>query len=111
MATNEFLTVDFAHSAPVYTLDEVCGLCRLSVESVIEWVEFGVLNPQGSAAVEWRFPAQSILRSRRAARLQRDLELNLPGLALALDLLDDIDALHQQVEGLRAQLARVTGEL
>ena len=111
MATNEYLMVDFAHSTPVYTLDEVCGVCHLSVESVIEWVEFGVLNPQGSGTLEWRFPAQSILRSHRAARLQRDLELNLPGLALALDLLDDIDALHQQLEGLRAQLARVTGEL
>lgn len=109
MATNEYMTVDFAHNAPVYTLDEVCGLCRLSVESVVEWVEFGVLNPLGSGAVEWRFPAQSILRSHRAARLQRDLELNLPGLALALDLLDDIDALHREIEGLREQLARVTG--
>ena len=110
MVKNEFIVFDFEHGAPIYTLDEVCGLCRISVESVVEFVEFGVLNPDGAAASDWRFPAQSVLRTRRAARLQRDLELNLPGLALALDLLDDIEALRQQVDVLREQLARLTGE-
>lgn len=110
MVTNEFVVFDFEHGAPPYTLDEVCGLCRISVESVVELVEFGVLTPEGDAASDWRFPAQSILRTRRATRLQRDLDLNLPGLALALDLLDDIETLRQQVEQLREQLVRLSGE-
>ena len=38
MVTNEFMVFDCEHGAPIYTLDEVCGLCRISVESVVEFV-------------------------------------------------------------------------
>ena len=110
VSSGEIIVFDFEHGPLAYTLEEVAALCRISAENVVELVEFGVLTPVGTAA-EWRFPAQSILRTRRAARLQHDLELNLPGLALALDLLDDIESLQSQVEVLRAQLARLTGGL
>ncbi|MBI2800621.1 MAG: hypothetical protein HYX63_10140 [Gammaproteobacteria bacterium] len=110
MASDELIVFDFEHGPPAYTLEEVCALCRIQPEIIVELVDFGVLNPAGAAVTEWRFPAQSILRTRRAARLRHDLELNLPGLALALDLLDDIESLRQEVEVLRAQLERLTGE-
>ena len=38
--------------------------------------------------------------SRLAARLTRDLDLNPPGVALALELLDEIDALHARLHRL-----------
>jgi len=36
-----------------------------------------------------------------ALRLSRDLEVNLAGIALALDLLDEITALKSRLEGAR----------
>jgi chaperone modulatory protein CbpM len=37
-------------------------------------------------------------RARIAVRLERDLELNLAGVALALDLLEELEQLRQQLK-------------
>ena len=36
-------------------------------------------------------------RARTALRLQRDLEINLPGVALALELLEELDRLRREL--------------
>jgi chaperone modulatory protein CbpM len=45
-----------------------------------------------------------VIRVRRAVRLQRDLELNLPGTALALELIDEIEQLRCRVRRLEQQV-------
>ncbi|WBV66483.1 hypothetical protein PGH44_03130 [Legionella pneumophila] len=40
-------------------------------------------------------------RLESAFRLHRDLGINLPGVALALDLLEKIDQMHHELEILR----------
>jgi chaperone modulatory protein CbpM len=82
------------------TLNDLCQVCSSSAEYIIELVEEGVLEPTGEQQLQWRFSADSLQRARAAARLQHDLEINLAGVALALDLLDEI-------EYLRAQLRRI----
>jgi chaperone modulatory protein CbpM len=62
------------------------------------WVSEGVLSPAGGSPQDWRFSGDSLKRAKTAARLMRDLELNSPGVALALDLLDEIHQLRQQLE-------------
>lgn len=108
MLSHELLVFDFEHGAPAYSIHEVSELCDVTLERVIALVEFGVLHPEGSTLDDWRFPAHSIVQTRRAHRLQRDLELDLAGLALALELLDNIDELRREVHRLRAQLAQFT---
>ena len=62
------------------------------------WVSEGVLQPSGGTSREqWRFSGRALSRVRVAMRLSRDLELNSPGVALALDLLDEIDSLEAQL--------------
>lgn len=78
-------------------LAQLCRACGLSVENVLEMVAHGILDPMGGRPGRWRFPADSIRRARRVARLRRDLELNLAGAALALDLLDRIEALQARL--------------
>jgi chaperone modulatory protein CbpM len=39
-------------------------------------------------------------------RLQRDLEINLPGVALALELMEELDALRRELSGLKAGVFR-----
>jgi len=77
-------------------LDELCSLCRVSSEEVIELVEEGVLTPQGSAMSDWYFDHLAVKRLQTAVRLQRELDVNLPGVALVLDLLDELQELRQQ---------------
>ena len=69
----------------------------------MELVEEGVLTPEGEAPGQWRFTGLHLHRARVAARLQRDLGVNLAGAALALELLEEMEVL-------RARLRRLSGE-
>ena len=80
------------------TLQELCRASQAPVEQVHIWVVEGVLQPTGQAPQEWRFTGQSLRRARVAVRLTRDLEVNASGVALALDLLDEISALQAQLQ-------------
>ncbi len=80
-------------------LAELCRCCGVHAERVIEYVEYGILEPRGSAP-PWRFPAAALPRLQRALRLERDLGLNTAGVALALDLLEEIDRLQARLRAL-----------
>jgi len=84
------------------TLVELCRVCHVPEEQVRDWVGEGVLEPVGSSPPDWRFTGAALGRTRLATRLARDFEINASGVALALDLLDEIEAL-------RARLRRMAG--
>ncbi|MDT8451690.1 MAG: chaperone modulator CbpM [Gammaproteobacteria bacterium] len=80
------------------SVDELSRMCSSSIEYIIELVEEGVLEPvTDHVPSQWRFPASSLQRARTASRLQHDLEINLAGVALALDLLDEIETLEARL--------------
>ncbi|MBU2568722.1 MAG: chaperone modulator CbpM [Gammaproteobacteria bacterium] len=81
-----------------FTLLELCRLGQTSAEWVIELVEEGVLEPEGSGIGDWRFGADALKRLQAVQRLQRDLRINLPGAALVLELLEEIEMLRQRYE-------------
>lgn len=85
------------------TLAELCQACRASEDHVIAWVFEGVLEPIGDAPQEWRFTGPSLHRAQLALWLTRDLEINPPGVALALDLLDEIAALQAHLQRVGAR--------
>ncbi|HEY3635873.1 MAG TPA: chaperone modulator CbpM [Caldimonas sp.] len=76
---------------------ELCRACRLSEQQIELWVFEGVLEPRGESRDSWRFGGDSLARMRVATRLMRDLELNAPGAALALDLLERIAELESRL--------------
>lgn len=80
------------------TLVELCRACSAEQEHVTAWVFEGVLDPVGQSPQDWRFGGQSLRRARLALRLSRDLEINPSGVALALDLLDEIAALRARLQ-------------
>ena len=85
------------------TLGDLCRACAVESSSIMELVEEGVLTPEGEAPGQWRFTGLHLHRARVAARLQRDLGVNLAGAALALELLEEMEVL-------RARLRRLSGE-
>jgi chaperone modulatory protein CbpM len=85
------------------TLAEVCRACAVHAEYIIELVEEGVLVPVGSEPVSWRFTGIHMRRATVSLRLQRDLGINLAGVALALQLLDEIDSLHARINALESE--------
>ena len=89
------------------SLNDLCRACSCSEQWLIELVEEGALEPEGGQpapgqtiaiqAQQWRFSVISLERARIAMRLQRDLEINLAGVALALDLLNEIENLKSRL--------------
>ncbi|WGS53226.1 chaperone modulator CbpM [Paraburkholderia sp. D15] len=80
-----------------FTLVELCRASGASAEEMTLWVSEGVFDPSGERPEDWRFSGVALRRVRTARRLARDLQINAPGIALALDLLDQIDALQARV--------------
>jgi chaperone modulatory protein CbpM len=79
------------------TLVELCQACSVHEEDVRVWVSEGVLHPSAEPGQPMRFRGASLRRARVAMRLTRDLEVNTAGVALALDLLDEIAELRAQL--------------
>ena len=79
----------------VLTVRELCDRCMLETDHVVTLVQEGVLEASGPDQALWTFHFSSIRRIRTAARLQRDLGVNLAGAALALELLDRISELQK----------------
>ena len=96
------LTATLLDDATPMTLAELARACRAAEEEVHVWVVEGVLQPIGDSPPEWRFAGPALRRARLAVTLTRELEVNAPGVALALDLMDEI-------ESLKAALKRTTG--
>jgi chaperone modulatory protein CbpM len=85
------------------SLGELCRASSLCAEEVIAMVDEGLLEPGGSSPMDWRFPATSLYRVHVALRLQRDLQVNLAGVALALNLLDELRSLRERLRLLERQ--------
>ena len=79
------------------SLRELSRACSKSSAWVIELVDEGVLEPVGQEQAHWRFSGTSLSRAHAAMRLQHDLKINLAGVALALDLIEEIDALRERL--------------
>ena len=76
---------------------ELSHASRTPQELIMSWVSEGVLSPAGSSPEDWRFSGDSLKRAKTAAHLTHDLELNAPGVAPALQLLDEIAQLRARL--------------
>jgi len=82
----------------VLSVDDLSRLCAVDRTCIVELVEEGVLRVIEVNSAEWRFSGAALRRARTAMRLQRDLELNLPGVALVLDLMEELDRLRRELD-------------
>ncbi len=104
---NNFTSVeipDIMDESDGYSLEQVCEICNVDQQQVMRMVDLGVLQPDGDRPSSWSFAFYAVSRLKRGCRLQRDLDLNLAGVALSLDLLDEIDRLRSELDFLRARL-------
>ncbi len=79
-----------------FTMREVCRACGADQRFVLELVAEGIIDPLDETD-EWQFSGEALVRARRAHRLMRDLGVNLPGVALALDLLDELEQRRRSI--------------
>lgn len=82
------------------TITEISCACRVREDDIVELVEEGIIEPRAPHQETWSFPATQLRRAHKAVRLQRDLEINLAGVALVLDLLEEVENLRARLDQL-----------
>lgn len=88
------------------TIVELTQCSGLTAAEIGELVELGALVPSGARGAEPMFSSACIAAARTAARLRDDFEVDARGLALALTLLERIQALESELRAASAQLPR-----
>lgn len=85
-------------SSPL-TLEELSQAVSVEHDFVIEMVEYHLIEPvAGDSPESWEFDDVCLKRAKTAVSFYHDLEINMPGIALALDLLDKIEQLKNESE-------------
>ncbi|MBM5460971.1 chaperone modulatory protein CbpM [Pseudomonas sp. P66] len=87
-------------------MQTLCREADLPAAYVIEIVEHGIVEPSGRTPEEWLFDDQAAVLATRAAKLQRELELEWEGVALALELLEEVQQLRSENSMLKQRLGR-----
>jgi chaperone modulatory protein CbpM len=93
----EPIDVDLLDETVEFSLADLCRICGVHEQLVVEIVEEGIVEPRGRERGGWQFSGIAVTRVQRVIRLQREFEVNLPGAALALELLDEIDRLKRRL--------------
>jgi chaperone modulatory protein CbpM len=83
------------------TVEDLSRMCAVDERHIVEYVEEGVLHVVEVDTTEWHFTGAALRRARLALRLERDLELNLAGVALALELMEELEHLRRELKARR----------
>mgnify|MGYP000243370019 CR=1 FL=1 len=95
-----------AKLAVTFTMTEFCLHTGVSEEDLREIVGLGVIEPRQPLTEVWLFDDSAMMIVHRAMRLRRELELDWPGIAVALTLLDENRRLSRENCILQHRLAR-----
>ena len=95
--TKQSIHIDVLDEHFEFTLADLCRCCTVEAETIIAMVEEGMLSPAGSSPMDWRFTGKAQRHVEITLHLQRDLRVNLPGAALALELIEENERLRRKL--------------
>jgi chaperone modulatory protein CbpM len=88
------------------SVEEFCQSAELTAEHLRKLVEHGIVQPFGETPAQWLFDVDALALAKRALRLHRDLQVQWAGVALALELMDELEHLRSENTQLRQRLSR-----
>ena len=107
MIKQTILTGMVVDESAKFSLTELSHACNVSEQWLLTLVDQGVLEPllpeqqaHGQAIQDqsqWRFQGTCLQRIRVAHRLEIDLGVNPAGAALAMELLEEVEALRRRL--------------
>lgn len=83
------------------TLIEVCDKYHIPKELLIEMLDEGLFSNQSTQPEAIALDQNALRRIEIAFRLHKDLELNLPGVVLAIELLEELGKMNDELAILR----------
>jgi chaperone modulatory protein CbpM len=98
---DQALTGTIFDQSAILSVTDLSRMCQVDERHIVEFVEEGVLNVV-EVRSGWHFTGDALRRARLAVRLERDLELNLAGVALALDLIEELQRLRRELQARRS---------
>jgi chaperone modulatory protein CbpM len=83
------------------SIEDLSRLCAVDSRHIVELVEEGILELRDAEppAAAWHFSSEHVRRAKLALRLERDLEINLAGVALALQLMEELERMRGEIHG------------
>ena len=96
--TTDILSGRIVENEPRLSMRQLCDACSVHAEYIIELVDEGFIEPSGMEKSHWCFNGLTITRVQKAKRLQQDLGINLAGVVLVIDLIDEIEYLRTRLE-------------
>jgi chaperone modulatory protein CbpM len=100
LADDQAISGTIFDQTAMLSIKDLSRMCHVDEKHIVEYVEEGVLNVV-EVSSEWHFTGDALRRTRLAVRLERDLELNLAGVALALDLIEELQQLRRELNARR----------
>jgi chaperone modulatory protein CbpM len=85
------------------TLEALAAAAELHADLVEQFVAYGLLEPLNVQDTVLCFDMRAVRRLQKIRRLREDLGINLPAVAVVLDLLERIEALKRELANLRRQ--------
>ena len=92
------------HLRAELSVADICASVGVTEDLVREVVAHGIVEPRGDAPEEWYFDAHMAIVAKKAFRLQRELEIDWAGVAVALELMDKLEQLSSENNMLRQRL-------
>jgi len=89
-----------------FSFQELCTITALPSQTIIEIVDHGIIEPEGTDPETWLFNTQMVSVTRKALRLHNDLEIDWSGIALAISLLEELEEIRHENRQLKAQISR-----
>jgi len=98
MVKDQLLSGTILDDLEQLSLLELASICSCETGWLVDLVEEGIIEPVGQDVSEWRFNGVSVIRVRTAIRLHQDLDVNLAGIGLALELLEEVSDLQARLK-------------
>lgn len=98
MSKDNFLIGVLIEETTTISFHGVCQKYNIPGELLSEMIEQGLFPNQCIDKEQIALDQKALRRLEAALRLHKDLGINLPGVALALDLLEEIEKMRQELE-------------
>lgn len=98
MKNDDIITGVLIEETTTYTLIEVCQRYHISEALIQELAEHGFFPTRTTEIKNLQFTETMLRRMESAFRLHRDLDINMPGVVLAMELLDQIESLNRELK-------------
>ncbi|EKD70892.1 MAG: hypothetical protein ACD_46C00342G0003 [uncultured bacterium] len=96
MTKKEIIIVADYSEENLFSLEELCRVSGIPEEFIQELISYEIIEPL-QAEENWIFDITHLERVKAARRLQRDLEVNMAGIVIVLDLLDELEELRAKM--------------